>query len=218
VNRTFSAAVVLAFASGCGAAVSPPAISSSHSEVQGVSRATVPDACQATSAPLNSSGGTLPFPACGRWSGTLAYPPPIPCFRHCKPNAPIVLQASETNLFGAPSPPPGEKVLLSLRFRRKALTEFNCGYNVENSVTDPSLSPSRTYSLYVYNINGPCPPSNAPTRLPGPIPPTKAQPDWAVYLGSPNRGTHTLTFYSPFNGSVCCEGWNDPAIWQFVQN
>jgi hypothetical protein len=147
---------------------------------------------------LRHNGGTF-YASCAGWKATVNYPPPASAHRFY-----LEVKSSVTNNYGAPPPPKGT----ALYYIKTAdvTPQFGLTFDstgITNAISSQQLSSSYTYTLYVYNFefdnqcsSSPCPP-------------------WVADLGSPQGGTHSITFPSPLNGASF---GNAPVVWQFVQN
>ena len=143
-------------------------------------------------------GGSFQAPHCGGLSGTIAYP--------TTPGRSLwSVTGSVTDSFGAPAPPSGTAMYymqMQLQHRLGALFH-NDGVN--DTVTSPKLTSGYTYTLNVYNLryNDQCP---------------STQCVWTMDIGSPQPGSHSITFASPLNGATILGGSDGAIVWQFVQN
>jgi hypothetical protein len=148
---------------------------------------------------IHARGGTFYAP-CAGWKGTINYPPTIRGFYTWN------VTSSVTNNFGAPPPQSGTAIfyIQTTDASRNRDTGFR-DTGVTDTVNSPRLSSTHSYTLNVYNFLidnqcgvDPCPP-------------------WTANIGSPQQGTHSITFASPLNGAVFNGGIRN-VIWQFVQD
>ena len=137
-------------------------------------------------------------PPCAGWKGQIRYSS-IRGVSHW------TMTSSVTNNFGVPAPPSGEAIFyMQMWLRNPPDWEFN-NDGVTDTVTSPLLTSDHTYTLNVYNFvyNDQCPSS---------------QCTWTMNIGSPQPGSHSITFSSPLNGATVFRGTLNTPVWQFVQN
>jgi hypothetical protein len=159
----------------------------------------VPETCnKSVRLKFKPRGGSFALPRCGGWTGTMMYPPVIR-------RTIWGITTSTTNDFGAPGPPSGIAIFyMQMYLRHPGGATFPNG-NVTDTVANPMLTPGHTYTLNVYRFlyNNQCPSS---------------QCTWSMNIGSPQPGTHSITFVSPLNGASIGGGPNLAPVWQFVLN
>jgi hypothetical protein len=205
----YAAFFATALLAGCaGSAGSPPPLAPVEAQsvtapigaiVSAQPKSVSPASCGARvriSAPPR--GGAFQVPHCGGWSGTITYP--SQALRSIWRVA-----SSLTNRFGAPSPPSGTAVFyMEMQLLHPVGAAFH-SEGVDDTVTSPGLTSSHTYTLNVYHFyyNSQCPSS---------------QCTWTMNIGSPQPGTHSITFASPLNGAAVLSGSDFAPVWQFVQN
>ena len=197
------------FAGCAGSASSPSMIAPTGAQsvtapigslVQAQSRSASPESCgQRVHFVAHPRGGSFQVPHCGGWSGTIAFPT-------ARIRSVWSVQSSVTNDFGAPSPPSGSPIFyMQTALHHPVGTGFHDD-GVDDTVTGPGLSAGHTYTLNVYNFlyNDQCP---------------STQCVWTMNIGSPQPGSHSITFTSPLNGAVVVSAGTPGApVWQFVQN
>jgi hypothetical protein len=159
-----------------------------------------PETCD-TSVRLLFHKGDSAFrlPKCAGWKGLIRYPSTGKISRW-------VITTSVTNNFGAPPPPSGRAILymqMYVHSPRGGVSFQNHALN--DTVTSPTLTSTHTYTLNVYNFfyNDQCPSS---------------QCTWTLNIGSPQPGSHSITFSSPLNGASVLSGNPDGPVWQFVED
>jgi hypothetical protein len=143
-------------------------------------------------------GGSFQVPHCGGWSGTIAYP--------TAPSRSIwSVTSSVTDAFRAPPPPSGTAIFyMQMQLNHPPVAIFH-NEGVEDTVASPNFTSDHTYTLNVYRFfyNDQCP---------------STQCTWTMNIGSPQPGSHSITFVSPLNGANVVSGSTGAPVWQFVQN
>jgi hypothetical protein len=144
---------------------------------------------------IEPAGGSFQVPRCNGWSGTINYPS---TFGH---KVRLIITTSTKNGFGEPAPPSGTAIFyMHVQPRDRIGGPAFDSTGVTDTVTSPRLTSDHTYTLIAYNqcvFDDGCPPIVTP-------------------LGSPQEGSNSLTFASPFNGADMSNG--QPSTWQFAQN
>jgi hypothetical protein len=197
-----SVPVVAAFLTGCAAAASaPPPMTPWQGAAQTDSMKSMPlspDTCdRGVHVRFLKKGGAFRVPPCAGWKGIINYP-------GIRVTSSWLVTSSVTNNFGAPPPPQGTAIFyMETALKRPGDLNFPNGV-LTNTVTSSALTSSQTYTLMVYGFfddnqcrSTPCPP-------------------WVLDIGSPQPGSHSITFSSPLNEAVVLS--NAPLVWQFIQN
>ena len=149
-----------------------------------------PDTCDKPKVVLiKKVGGTFKIPTCAGWSGTCGYPPQQGAHTS---SFHFQLTSSVTDTFGAPPPPYGTPIFyLQMAYERSPVPPIFQNTGVTDTIASSQLSPSTSYSLYVYEFIG------------GP---------WWGDIGAPSPSTDDITFTSPLNGGE----FSAPIVWEFV--
>ena len=196
---------------GCaGSAISPSMIAPSDAQSGTApigtlawtqSRSASPQSCgRRVHLTVRQRGGAFQVPHCGGWSGTINYP-----------STPIRsiwgVTSSLINNYGVPSPPSGTAIFyMEMDLFHPGGTDFRDD-GTTDTVSSSKFTSAHTYTLNVYNFqyNSQCP---------------SAQCTWTMNIGSPQPGSHSITFGSPLNGATIVSGGGPPTapVWQFVQN
>jgi hypothetical protein len=149
---------------------------------------------------VSKHGGAFRVPPCDGWKGLIRYPATAPT-QHWR------ITSSTTNTFGVPAPPSGTAIfyLRAYTVHPRNIVRF-ANSDVLDTITSPGLTSSHSYTLIVYRFLcdsqcncGSCPP-------------------WEMSLGSPQPGSHSITFVSPLNGALVGYGSEAGPVWQFIQN
>jgi hypothetical protein len=204
----YAALFIVVLLAGCASATNSPAtlaggpqaaFAPMGSIVEAQSRSVAPESCgRKVHFTAHPDGGSFQVPHCAGWSGTIQYPTqPLKSIWN--------VMSSETNNFGAPPPPNGTAIFyMRMQLLHPAGALFH-NEGVDNTIMSPKLTSAHTYTLNGYNFvyNNQCPSSRC---------------TWTLNIGSPQPGSHSITFPSPLNGTEADQGSDVPLIWQFVQN
>jgi hypothetical protein len=201
------AAVVLGGCAGSAGSQFPVAPTGAQSVVPAVqslveaqSRDASPATCDTSVHVLFHKGNSaFHLPRCAGWKGLIRYPGGGKISRW-------VVTSSVTNNFGVSAPPSGTAIFymqMYLRYPRAPWPFANAG--VSDTVTSSAFTSDHTYTLNVYKFiyNNQCPSS---------------QCTWTLNIGTPQPGSHSITFSSPLNGALVDSGPGLGPVWQFVQN
>jgi hypothetical protein len=92
---------------------------------------------------------------------------------------------------------------MQMQLQHPGVTDFHDG--TTDAVTSSKFTSDHAYTLNVYNFryNVQCP---------------STQCTWTMNIGSPQPGSHSITFPSPLNGATILGGSDGAIVWQFVQN
>lgn len=175
--------------------VVPPIQAVAHVQSRNVSPATCN---RSVGLEFKPQGGAFHVPPCGGWTGTINYPAVGVRSRWS-------VTSSVTNNFGVPAPPSGTAIFyMDMFMSHPGAIEIPNG-GVRDTVTSSAFTADHTYTLNVYNFayNDQCPSS---------------QCTWTMNIGSPQSGSHSITFVSPLNGATVIAGTAAGPVWQFVQN
>jgi len=196
----------------CSATAMPRggAVSDEPSSIAKISRpmstartiASAPDCTHQESVRIFKRGAKFAMPRCGKWTGTINYPPG-------NQNYTWLVTTSTTDSFGVPAPPSGTAILYMQTKVSKGREAPAFGDNgAMNTVSSPALSSGHSYTLIVYGF---AEDSQCPVQPPSGCPP------WSSELGSPAPNSHSLTFVSPLNDALF-GGRPVWPVWQFVQD
>jgi len=214
LDRRFLAFVVLLGLAGCAGASSiisaAPALGTKGAAVNATQLTVGADASNEHAQPtacdvevhvqVSKHGGAFRVPPCDGWKGLIRYPATAPT-QHWR------VTSSTTNTFGIPAPPSGTAIFYlrtAVFHPRNSVAFANSG--VLDTITSPAVASAHSYTLIVYRFlddsqcnDAPCPPL-------------------VMSLGSPQPGSHSITFVSPLNGAVLGPGLPAGPVWQFIQD
>ncbi len=138
------------------------------------------------------------MPRCAGWKGQIRY-------SSARGVSHWTMTTSVTNDFGVRAPPSGEAIFYMQMYLHNPSDWEGNNSGVTDTVMSVAFTSEHTYTLNVYNFfyNDQCPSS---------------QCTWTMNIGSPQPGSHSITFSSPLNGSTVFSGSVFAPVWQFVEN